>query len=75
MADIDDLKWRGGVGQADVLVSCSDVCDKLILQAAAAYGCRQIFTVMSMSRPMSMEHGLSGSMGIGRLMFDTGSRI
>ena len=45
IADIDDLKWRGGVGQADVLVSCGDVCDQLILQAAAAYGGRQIFAV------------------------------
>ena len=45
IADIDDLKWRGGVGQADVLVSCGDICDQLILQAAAAYDCRQIFAV------------------------------
>ena len=45
IADIDDLKWRGGFGQVDVLVSCGDVCDQLILQAAAAYGCHQIFAV------------------------------
>ena len=45
IADIDDTHWRGGFGQADVLVSCGDVCDQLILQAAAAYGCRQIFAV------------------------------
>lgn len=45
IADIDEITWRGGGGQADVLVSCGDVCDQLILQAAVAYGCRQIFAV------------------------------
>ena len=45
IADIDDIHWRGGAGQADVLVSCGDVCDQLIIQAAAAYGCQRIFAV------------------------------
>ena len=45
LADVDDIHWRGGTGQADILVSCGDVCDQLIIQAAAAYGCRHIFAV------------------------------
>lgn len=45
IADIDDLKWRGGSGKADVLVSCGDVCDQLILQASAAYKCPRVFAV------------------------------
>ena len=45
IADIDDIHWRGGTGQADVLVSCGDVCDQLIIQAAEAYGCRRIFAI------------------------------
>lgn len=45
VADIDDLKWRGGSGRADVLVSCGDVCDRLILQAAGAFRCQMVFAV------------------------------
>ena len=45
LADVDDIHWRGGTGQADILVSCGDVCDQLIIQAAEAYGCRRIFAV------------------------------
>ena len=45
LADIDDIRWRGGAGQADALVSCGDVCDQLIVQAAEAYGCRRIFAI------------------------------
>ena len=37
LADIDDIRWRGGSGQADVLVSCGDVCDQVIIQAAVAW--------------------------------------
>ena len=45
IADIDDIQWRGEAGHADVLVSCGDVCDQLIIQAAEAYECRRIFAV------------------------------
>lgn len=45
ITDIDDLKWRGGTGKADVLVSCGDACDQLILQAAEAFRCPMIFAV------------------------------
>ena len=45
IADIDDFHWPYGRGQADVLVSCGDVCDPVILEAAAAYGCALILAV------------------------------
>ena len=45
IADIDDLKWRGGSGQADLLVSCGDVSDPVILEAAKAYNCGGILAV------------------------------
>ena len=38
ICDIDDLNWKYGSGQADVLLSCGDVCEKVILEAAEAYG-------------------------------------
>ncbi|MFC1461392.1 hypothetical protein ACFLQR_02600 [Verrucomicrobiota bacterium] len=45
IADIDDFLWKRGSGQADVLLSCGDVSDQLILEAAEAYGCQTIFAV------------------------------
>ena len=45
IADIDDLHWNGGAGQADVLLSCGDVYDQVILEAAKAYNCSAIFAV------------------------------
>ena len=45
IADIDDLRWKGGSGQADVLVSCGDVSDPVILQAGEAYQCKRILAV------------------------------
>ena len=45
IADIDDLRWKGGSGQADMLISCGDVSDPVILDAAAAYQCSQIYAV------------------------------
>lgn len=45
IADMDDIHWNGGYGGADLLVSCGDVADQVILQAAEAYGCREIFAV------------------------------
>ena len=45
IADIDDLRWKGGVGRADLLISCGDVSDPVILEAAEAYQCPRIFAV------------------------------
>ena len=45
IADIDDLHWTHGAGQADVLLSCGDVADQVILEAAEANECRTIFAV------------------------------
>ena len=45
IADIDDFHWNYGPGQADVLLSCGDVSDQVILEAANAYNCRVIFAV------------------------------
>ena len=45
IADIDDLHWKHGSGQADLLLSCGDVYDQLILEAAEAYKCQDIFAV------------------------------
>lgn len=45
IADIDDLRWKGGSGQADLLISCGDVSDPVILEAAEAYHCNRILAV------------------------------
>lgn len=45
LADIDEFRWRWGTGQADVVVSCGDVDDRMILEAAEAYGCSTMFAV------------------------------
>ena len=45
IADIHDFHWQHGVGQADILLSCGDVSDQVILEAADAYGCDSIFAV------------------------------
>ena len=45
IADIDDLRWKGGSGQADLLISCGDVSDPVILEAAEAYQCKRILAV------------------------------
>ncbi len=45
LADIEEFRWRWGTGQADVVVSCGDVEDCIILEAAEAYGCPTIFAV------------------------------
>jgi len=45
IADIDDLHWKHGTGQADVLLSCGDVSDQVILEAAEAFRCQSIFAV------------------------------
>ena len=45
IADIDDFHWTHGSGQADLLLSCGDVSDQVILEAAEAFGCQVIFAV------------------------------
>jgi Icc-related predicted phosphoesterase len=45
LADIDDLRWHGGSGHADLLLSLGDIADAVILEAAAAWKCPAIFAV------------------------------
>ena len=45
LADIDAFHWRHGTGQADVILSCGDVVDQVILEAAQAYGCSTVLAV------------------------------
>lgn len=45
LADIAGPHWRYGTGQADVLLSCGDIYDEVILEARQAYGCPTVFAV------------------------------
>jgi predicted phosphodiesterase len=45
LADSDDFRWRGPNTPVDVLVSCGDVCDELILDAARCCAAAQILAV------------------------------
>lgn len=45
LADINDLHWRHGDGHADMVLSCGDVADRVIVEAARAHGCPVIFAV------------------------------
>ena len=45
LADIDDLKWKGGNGRADLLLSLGDIADNVILQAADAWQCPAVLAV------------------------------
>ena len=45
LGDIDDFHWKYGGGVADVLLSCGDVSDQVILEAAQAHGCSLILAV------------------------------
>ena len=45
LADIDDLRWRGGSGRADLLLALGDMTDAVILQAAAGWQCPAVFAV------------------------------
>jgi len=45
ITDIDDFHWNGGAGTADILLSCGDIFDQVILEAAAAYSCSKILAV------------------------------
>ena len=43
IADIEDNCWTGGSGEADTLLSCGDVPDTVILEAAHAYDCTRVY--------------------------------
>jgi Icc-related predicted phosphoesterase len=45
LADMDDLWWEHGEGQADVLLACGDLSDDVIRGAAEEYHCKRIFAV------------------------------
>jgi uncharacterized protein len=45
LADIDEFHWKHGSGKADILISCGDVSDQLIIEAAKAYNCERILAV------------------------------
>ena len=45
LSDIQDFHWKHGAGQADLILSCGDVSDQVILEAAEAYGCSTVFAV------------------------------
>ena len=45
ISDIDDFHWEHGSGRADVLVSCGDVSEQVILEAAESYGCETILAI------------------------------
>jgi Icc-related predicted phosphoesterase len=45
LADIDDFRWLGGNGRADVLLALGDVADAVILQAAEAWHCPAVLAV------------------------------
>jgi uncharacterized protein len=45
LADIDDLHWNHGTGQVDVVLSCGDIADQVILEAAEAFACKTIYAV------------------------------
>jgi len=45
LADIDDLHWRHGSGQADLILTLGDTADGLILEAQQAFGVPPVFAV------------------------------
>jgi len=45
ISDIDDLSWKFGQGHADILLSCGDIFDQVIIEAAQAYHCSRILAV------------------------------
>ena len=45
LADIDDLRWKGGAHGVDAVLSCGDVADEVILGAAEACGGVPVFAV------------------------------
>lgn len=45
ISDIDELHWRNGSGQMDLILSLGDIADQVILEAAKAYNCPNVFAV------------------------------
>lgn len=45
ISDIDDFHWNGDSGKADILLSCGDIYDQVILEAATAFSCSKILAV------------------------------
>jgi len=45
ISDIDDFHWEHGNGQADVVASCGDISDRVILEAAESHRCKIILAV------------------------------
>jgi Icc-related predicted phosphoesterase len=45
LADMEDARWQGGRGRADVLLSLGDTADPVILEAAMAWQCPAVFAV------------------------------
>ena len=45
LADTDGFHWKHGSGQADVVLSCGDVTDQVILEAADAHDSQTVFAV------------------------------
>ena len=45
ISDIDDFHWEHGTGRADLILSCGDLSDQVILEAAESYGCETILAV------------------------------
>jgi Icc-related predicted phosphoesterase len=45
LADIDSFRWQWEKGQVDLIISCGDVSDQLILEASEAFNCPRLFAV------------------------------
>jgi Icc-related predicted phosphoesterase len=45
LADIDEFQWKHGPGHANAVLSCGDVADGVILEAAQSHGCLAIYAV------------------------------
>lgn len=45
ISDIDDLHWRHGAGDVDLILSLGDNADQVILEASKAFNCPHIFAV------------------------------
>ena len=52
--DIDDLHWRNGSGNADLVIACGDISDSLILEAADAFNTTKIFAVKGNHDPATV---------------------
>jgi len=44
IADIGDLLWKHGVGEADILLSCGDVSDHVLIWTRWSYGIADAIT-------------------------------